>query len=104
VPTWHSRQAVSVVQTLYPDADISCVAFYTLLTTSVSRWHSLIEDSGDVHWYDGMLDRPEVHTFLDRVLAKESQMRELRETAVTSGWTMTVANPYESGGLIFLIS
>ncbi|CAK5279385.1 unnamed protein product [Mycena citricolor] len=76
VPVWHSREAVSVVQTWNPAANVS-----------------FREDPGELHWYPTILKvNKQVQDFLDQILQSPSSRPSPR-------YTLTVANPSESGSL-----
>jgi hypothetical protein len=74
VPTWHSREAVSVVKSWYPHANISSVTYFLVtihVPTDIIMGHSYIEDDGGTHYYPGILDRKEVQAFLDAMFEAE---------------------------------
>ncbi|KAI0057117.1 hypothetical protein BV25DRAFT_1974045 [Artomyces pyxidatus] len=75
VPTWHTREAVSIVKSWRADADITYK-----------------EDPGERHWYPFVFDNSAVQTFLDTVSSEH--------TAPPRGaFTLTVASPAECGSL-----
>ncbi|KAA1474811.1 alpha/beta-hydrolase, partial [Dentipellis sp. KUC8613] len=78
VPTWHTREAVSLLKTWSPDANVI--------------YH---EDPGEPHWYPKVFANDHVQGFLDSVLVK----LQAPETWPTKGFTLTVSNPAESGSL-----
>ncbi|KAJ8507170.1 hypothetical protein ONZ45_g10429 [Pleurotus djamor] len=75
VPVWHSREYVSVLKTLNPDAN------------AIFR-----EDPGQPHWYDLAVTHPDTIAFLKAGV--ESSL-----SASPQEFTLTVANPSESGSL-----
>ncbi|KAJ7093157.1 hypothetical protein C8R44DRAFT_399607 [Mycena epipterygia] len=77
VPVWHSREAVSVLQTWNPEANVT-----------------FREDWMQLHWYPSVLKNDQVQAFLDGVLQMSSLARPRSKT-----FTLTVAVPAESGSL-----
>ncbi|TFY66824.1 hypothetical protein EVG20_g4262 [Dentipellis fragilis] len=77
VPTWHTREAVSVLKTWNPDANVT--------------YH---EDPGESHWYPKVFANDHVQKFLDSVFELQGS-----EASPTKGFTLTVSNPAESGSL-----
>ncbi|KAH7909149.1 hypothetical protein BJ138DRAFT_1090031 [Hygrophoropsis aurantiaca] len=77
VPTWHTREAVSVLKTWNPAAHIT-----------------YREDSGQGHWYNSVLQNEQVQTFLDSVFDPSGPAGNH-----SSSFTLTVAVPSESGPL-----
>ncbi|KAH7927731.1 hypothetical protein BV22DRAFT_1110944 [Leucogyrophana mollusca] len=76
VPTWHTRELVSVLKTWNP------VAYVTYR-----------EDPGKPHWYYTVLKNKQVQAFLDSVLDPGASLQRSRS------FTLTVAVPSESGSL-----
>ncbi|KAF8184969.1 hypothetical protein K438DRAFT_1597701 [Mycena galopus ATCC 62051] len=77
VPVWHSREAVGVLQTWNPEANVT-----------------FKEDARQQHWYPSVLKNDRVQTFIDQVLQSSSRRRARSKT-----FTLTVAVPAESGSL-----
>ncbi|KAJ7702393.1 hypothetical protein B0H17DRAFT_923464 [Mycena rosella] len=77
VPVWHSREAVGVLQTWNPEANVT-----------------FREDARQLHWYPSVLKNDQVQTFLDRILQTSSLPRPRSKS-----FTLTVAVPAESGSL-----
>ncbi|KAL1747011.1 hypothetical protein HDZ31DRAFT_32988 [Schizophyllum fasciatum] len=75
VPVWHTRELVSTLRTLSPEADVT-----------------YREDPGQPHWYPDVLDNAPVRAFLARVLGSAARPASPR-------FTLTVASPRESGAL-----
>ncbi|KAJ7582507.1 hypothetical protein C8J56DRAFT_954942 [Mycena floridula] len=75
VPVWHSRQAVDVVKTWSPNANVT-----------------FREDPGENHWYDSVFNNHQVRNFLDALLAGNPR-------PPSRSFTLTVAIPAESGSL-----
>ncbi|KAI0048234.1 hypothetical protein FA95DRAFT_1540157 [Auriscalpium vulgare] len=75
VPTWHTREAVSIVKTWKPDASIS--------------YH---EDAGQPHWYPSVFRNEAVEEFLGDVLNDD-------KSPSYTEFTLTVAVPSESGSM-----
>jgi hypothetical protein len=99
VPTWHSREAVSVVKSWYPHANISSVAYVLVIIHILADMiivHSYIEDDGGTHYYSGILDRKEVQAFLDAMFEAE---HTAPGNVLQDGQSciLTVAIPSESG-------
>ncbi|KAH9946364.1 uncharacterized protein BXZ73DRAFT_37690 [Epithele typhae] len=74
VPVWHTREAVSVVRTWNPQANIT-----------------YREDPGEPHWYDSLFAREDVASFLSANLASE------KSVTLPLSFTLTVAIPSDSG-------
>ncbi|KAI0273854.1 hypothetical protein BC834DRAFT_815835 [Gloeopeniophorella convolvens] len=85
VPTWHSRECVSVLKTWRQDAIVKHAHSLNLL---IYR-----EDPGQGHWYPSVFRNDEVQAFLDLVL------KEGREPRRSSSFTLTTAVPAETGSL-----
>ncbi|THH15894.1 hypothetical protein EW146_g4658 [Bondarzewia mesenterica] len=77
VPTWHSREAVNVLKTWNPGANVS-----------------YREDLGQPHWYSTVFRNDQVAIFL-RSLLQPEYLPEGR----SDSYTLTVAIPSESGSL-----
>ncbi|KII88901.1 hypothetical protein PLICRDRAFT_175154 [Plicaturopsis crispa FD-325 SS-3] len=77
VPTWHSREYVSIIRTLNPNANVTYK-----------------EDPGEPHWYPTILNNDVVQDFLENALAKSNV-----EAATPESFTLTVSIPHESGSL-----
>ncbi|KAJ8699615.1 hypothetical protein PTI98_002711 [Pleurotus ostreatus] len=73
VPVWHSREYISIIKALNPNAN----ATYR-------------EDAGQLHWYPEAITHPDTLAFI-----KKSVSLEVRKPPVE--FTLTVANPLESG-------
>ncbi|EGN96142.1 hypothetical protein SERLA73DRAFT_124984 [Serpula lacrymans var. lacrymans S7.3] len=77
VPTWHTREAVSVLKTWKPSANVT-----------------YREDAGQPHWYPSIFKNDQVRDFLESAASKTSQyLRHMQS------FTLTVAIPAESGSL-----
>ncbi|TFL01448.1 hypothetical protein BDV98DRAFT_593331 [Pterulicium gracile] len=74
VPTWHSREYVSVIKTWDPETDIE-----------------MREVPGENHWFDTVIDNEVVQAFFDRAPSNISEP--------TREFTLTVSIPSESGSL-----
>ncbi|CAL1703964.1 unnamed protein product [Somion occarium] len=81
VPVWHTREAVSVFKTWYPDANIT-----------------FKEDAGESHWYPTVFDNDEVQDFI-RSAVKQANPADASSLHSASQFTLTVAVPRESGSL-----
>ncbi|KIY43698.1 hypothetical protein FISHEDRAFT_62739 [Fistulina hepatica ATCC 64428] len=79
VPVWHTREAVSVLKTWNPLADVD--------------FH---EEPGQPHWYNWILDNPYVHNFTEHILLGNHVTS--RQTSPAE-FTLTVSIPAESGPL-----
>ncbi|GLB35159.1 putative prolyl oligopeptidase family protein [Lyophyllum shimeji] len=77
VPVWHSREAVSILQTLG------------------ARNVTLKEDEGQDHWYSTLFDNDRVQNFLNSLLTKEPSLK----SETTNHFTLTVSDPDASGSL-----
>ncbi|KIY64911.1 hypothetical protein CYLTODRAFT_424805 [Cylindrobasidium torrendii FP15055 ss-10] len=77
VPVWHSREAVSVLKTTYPDANVS-----------------YLEIPKEGHWFDSILNNNEVNGFVEAVLDAFPT-----PVAPWDAFTLTVGVPSESGTL-----
>ncbi|KAH9004981.1 hypothetical protein EDB86DRAFT_3037142 [Lactarius hatsudake] len=77
VPTWHSREAVSILKTWATDAIVD-----------------YREDQGNGHWYPSVFRNAQVKAFLDSVLAEK---RDPRRRSAT--FTLTTAVPADTGSL-----
>ncbi|RDB21028.1 hypothetical protein Hypma_011398 [Hypsizygus marmoreus] len=78
VPVWHSREAMSILQTRGPNANANVI------------FH---EDPGQGHWYPSVFDNEHVQTFMDSVLSTQERILP------ASKFTLTVSVPSESGSL-----
>ncbi|KAL0578240.1 hypothetical protein V5O48_003735 [Marasmius crinis-equi] len=76
VPTWHSRELVSVFEQWNPNSSIT-----------------FKEDPGQPHFYATVFDNEQVQSFLDQVLEKSVPPSPSRS------FTLTVALPADSGSL-----
>ncbi|KAI9466043.1 hypothetical protein BJY52DRAFT_1112744 [Lactarius psammicola] len=77
VPTWHSREAVSILKTWATDAIVD-----------------YREDQGQGHWYSSVFRNMQVKAFLDSVLAAK---RDPPRRSAT--FTLTTAVPADTGSL-----
>ncbi|KAH9079250.1 hypothetical protein EDB83DRAFT_2513796 [Lactarius deliciosus] len=77
VPTWHSREAVSILKTWATDAIVD-----------------YREDQGNGHWYPSVFRNAQVKAFLDSVLAEK---RDPPRRSTT--FTLTAAVPADTGSL-----
>ncbi|KAJ7184189.1 hypothetical protein C8R46DRAFT_1063195 [Mycena filopes] len=77
VPVWHSREAVSVLETWNPDANVT-----------------FREDPRQLHWYPSVLKNDQVQGVLDNIFQASAQRRPRSKI-----FTLTVAVPAESGSL-----
>ncbi|PVG01691.1 hypothetical protein CPB86DRAFT_698784 [Serendipita vermifera] len=77
VPTWHSRELVSVVKSWYPDANIS--------------FH---EEPGAPHWWNSVLASSKIRSFLDDIISSSQDPYNKCKDFVLS-----IAIPEESGSL-----
>ncbi|KAG1879397.1 hypothetical protein C8R48DRAFT_752447 [Suillus tomentosus] len=76
VPSWHTREAVSVLREWNPDADVT--------------YH---EEPGQPHWWFEVLNNARVQAFLDRVCCSSYDAPKTK----CRKFTLTVAVPAESG-------
>jgi hypothetical protein len=79
VPTWHSREHVALVQA------------WTKQTQTLSI--TLLEVPKKGHWWDDILKLEEVNRFIDALPTKVTMEQDR-----SRGFTLTTANPQESGG------
>ncbi|KAI0664567.1 hypothetical protein C8Q70DRAFT_1041331 [Cubamyces menziesii] len=77
VPVWHTREAVSVLKTWDPQANVT-----------------FREDPGELHWYPSVFANEQVQTFLSSALEESS-----KHARISSSFTLTVATPSDSGSL-----
>ncbi|OCH95283.1 hypothetical protein OBBRIDRAFT_720837 [Obba rivulosa] len=82
VPVWHTREAVSVVRTWNPRANITYK-----------------EDSGEPHWYPTVFKNEQVEEFLRANLERESGHTAVSNYLIDRSFTLTVSIPSESGSL-----
>jgi len=75
VPTWHSRELISLLKSRNSAADAS-----------------FVEVPDKPHWWSTVFDIPQVQQFIDRV------QRKSRQTALKE-FTLTVCSPAESGSM-----
>ncbi|KAL4262942.1 Peptidase S9 prolyl oligopeptidase catalytic domain-containing protein [Pleurotus pulmonarius] len=75
VPVWHSREYISIIKTLNPDAN----ATYR-------------EDAGQLHWYPEAVTHPDTLAFIEKSV-------NLAVRRPPAEFTLTVANPSESGSM-----
>ncbi|EJD02092.1 uncharacterized protein FOMMEDRAFT_157287 [Fomitiporia mediterranea MF3/22] len=80
VPTWHSREYVSIMKSL---GNASNVSFHV--------------DGGQQHWYPGVFESDTVLSFLKKVLDPDNQNDKIVNDA--SYFTLTVADPVRSGSM-----
>ncbi|KAI0710381.1 hypothetical protein C8T65DRAFT_708227 [Cerioporus squamosus] len=78
VPVWHTREAVSVLKTWNPQANVT-----------------FREDPGEGHWYDDIFLNHQVQTFVSKAL--EGHEKALSSTS--RSYTLTVASPADVGSL-----
>ncbi|KIJ29883.1 hypothetical protein M422DRAFT_214788 [Sphaerobolus stellatus SS14] len=77
VPTWHSRELVSLVKTWRPDANIS-----------------FLEDKDQPHWYPTVFLSEPVQNFFSQHLDTANSLDKL---VFSNPFTLTVATPSDSG-------
>jgi len=94
VPTWHSRELVSVLSTWAPDAIVRCARSLLALLFDYPRARSLREETGQGHWYPSVFRNAHVKAFLDSVLSEERRPPRRSPT-----FTLTSAVPAETGSL-----
>ncbi|KAI0747842.1 hypothetical protein C8Q80DRAFT_1219255 [Daedaleopsis nitida] len=78
VPVWHTREAVSVLKTWNPQANVT-----------------YREDPGQPHWYDTIFASDQVQSFVSKTL----QESDLAPAPASTSFTLTVAIPADSGSL-----
>ncbi|KAI0670663.1 hypothetical protein C8Q78DRAFT_1070204 [Trametes maxima] len=78
VPVWHTREAVSVLKTWNPLANVT-----------------YREDPGEPHWYQSLFASEQVKSFVSSSLAKSTS----DGAAATQSFTLTVSVPSDSGSL-----
>ncbi|KAI0646781.1 hypothetical protein C8Q79DRAFT_907130 [Trametes meyenii] len=78
VPVWHTREAVSVLKTWSPLANVT-----------------YREDPGEPHWYESLFASEQVKSFVSSSLEKSTA----DDTTVSRSFTLTVSVPSESGSL-----
>ncbi|RPD65838.1 hypothetical protein L226DRAFT_566346 [Lentinus tigrinus ALCF2SS1-7] len=78
VPVWHTREAVSVLKTWNPRANVT-----------------FREDPGQGHWYDNIFANDQVESFVSQALG--SHATALSNTS--RSFTLTVASPTDVGSL-----
>ncbi|KAI0371785.1 hypothetical protein BV20DRAFT_1066969 [Pilatotrama ljubarskyi] len=78
VPVWHTREAVSVLKTWNPAANLT-----------------FREDPGQPHWYSSVFDNDQVRSFISATLESFSPERP----SASRSFTLTVAIPRDSGSL-----
>ncbi|OBZ75861.1 hypothetical protein A0H81_04588 [Grifola frondosa] len=76
VPVWHTREAVSVLKTLNPQANV----------TFVYR-----EDPGELHWYPSVFKNEQVESFMNSVL--EQHVRHMNQPPARSAFTLKSQSP-----------
>ncbi|KAI9056689.1 hypothetical protein FKP32DRAFT_1682226 [Trametes sanguinea] len=79
VPVWHTREAVSVLKTWNPDANVT-----------------FREDPGEPHWYPTVFANEQVQSFVSSTLQSTSNPDN---AMVSPSFTLTVAVPSDSGSL-----
>ena len=97
VPTWHSREAVSVLKTWAADAIVEYVHFLQIclyFSTNVTGSTSYREDQGNDHWYSSVFRNAQVKAFLDSVLAEKRDPPRR-----SANFTLTAAVPADTGSL-----
>jgi hypothetical protein len=95
VPTWHSRELVSVLRTWATDAIVRYApSLFALFLSDYPRVRSFREEPGQGHWYPSVFKNAHVRAFLDSVLGEERQ-----PTRRSSTFTLTTAIPAETGSL-----
>ncbi|KAF9036995.1 hypothetical protein BDZ89DRAFT_1061691 [Hymenopellis radicata] len=77
VPVWHSREAVSILETWNPVANVT-----------------LREDPGESHWYSTVFKNDQVTSFLENAISAYPNRHTLAER-----FTLTVSVPSEVGSL-----
>ncbi|CCM03831.1 uncharacterized protein FIBRA_05980 [Fibroporia radiculosa] len=82
VPVWHTREAVAIVKTWNPRANIT--------------YH---EDPHQPHWYPSAFDNDHVRNFMDSVLSQDSSLNLASPKFEAGSFTLTVSMPAESGSL-----
>lgn len=82
VPVWHTREAVSVLKTWYPHANVT-----------------YREDPGQPHWYPSVFNNEQVRDFIRTVLEREPANLQPPVPSEPISFTLTVSNPTESGSL-----
>ncbi|TFY55536.1 hypothetical protein EVJ58_g8182 [Rhodofomes roseus] len=83
VPTWHSRAYISTLKTWNPNASVA-----------------LREDPGELHWYTGMFDNPDVREYMRTILESDTGLATTSVlTETPDSFTLTVSIPAESGSL-----
>ncbi|KAI0637266.1 hypothetical protein C8Q77DRAFT_1051392 [Trametes polyzona] len=83
VPVWHTREAVAVLNTWNPDANVTYDTF---------RYR---EDPGEPHWYPSIFANDEVRSFVSSTI--ENSVKE--SPSISRSFTLTVAIPSDSGSL-----
>ncbi|KAI0362755.1 hypothetical protein OH77DRAFT_1389445 [Trametes cingulata] len=80
VPVWHTREAVSVLKTWNPSANVT-----------------FREDPGEPHWYSSVFANDQVRSFISAVL--EGSRSSSEKQPASRSFTLTVAVPSDSGSL-----
>jgi hypothetical protein len=97
VPTWHSRELVSVLRTWAEDALVKYARSASpLLLLSSLRVLSYQEEQGQGHWYSSVFRNSYVKAFLDSILDEKRPPGPPRRSAT---FTLTTAVPADSGSL-----
>ena len=95
VPTWHSRELVSVLKTWATDAIVTYARFSL---HPLVRFHphgcSFCEEPGKDHWFPSVFKSAQVKAFLDSVLSEERPSHRRSHT-----FTLTTVVPAETGSL-----
>ncbi|KAL5490095.1 hypothetical protein ACEPAI_4928 [Sanghuangporus weigelae] len=78
VPTWHSRECVSIIKSLGHGLNVT--------------FH---EDEGQPHWYPNVFESEQVRSFLQEALV--SKVQEQHPFSESFEFTLTVADPVRSG-------
>ncbi|CDO76522.1 hypothetical protein BN946_scf184750.g2 [Trametes cinnabarina] len=79
VPVWHTREAVSVLKTWNPDANVT-----------------FREDPGEPHWYPSVFENEQVRSFISSTLESTAKPAD---GAIARVFTLTVAIPSDSGSM-----
>ncbi|KAH9857796.1 hypothetical protein C2E23DRAFT_719844 [Lenzites betulinus] len=78
VPVWHTREAVSILKTWNPNANVT-----------------FREDPGELHWYPSLFNNHQVQSFVSSLLEQSNS----KDTPTSKSFTLTVAIPADSGSL-----
>jgi hypothetical protein len=95
VPTWHSRELVSVLKTWATDAIVRYARFSPHpLVLFHAHGCSFCEEPGKGHWYPSVFKSTQMKSFLDSVLSEERPSHRRSHT-----FTLTTVVPAETGSL-----